>query len=305
MRISGLWVALLTPLETDGRVDHAALQRHMGALAAAGVDGFVPLGTTGEFCEFSRRERAEILATVVRARGALPVLAGVSGLSTRETCELAEDAATAGVDGVLALPPLYWPTSEEGLVRHFREVAEASGLPLVVYDFPGTTGTAVSASAILRAAALDERVVGAKLTVRSPDPILDLLGAVRRERPGFSVVTGFEDMIPATIAAGGAGAISGLANICPEVLVMLVKALHSGGQEAMELYRQVLAMCDVYGLTTPAIPGLKAVAAALGRLPRSTSRVTAEQSDEIDEIAHRWLDNALAIRGLSGPLALP
>jgi dihydrodipicolinate synthase/N-acetylneuraminate lyase len=290
MRLSGLWPALLTPLTADGAVDHDAMAALVEDLVPRGVDGLVPLGSTGEFTEFSAAERTAILATVVTtAAGRVPVLAGVSGLSTAETCAYAIDAADAGVDAVLALPPVYWKVSDERIFDHFVAVAHATDKPLVVYDFPGLTAQPLSPALLGRLAAEEPRVIGAKLTVRDIMTVTAALAATRPHRPDFAVVTGFEDLIPAAMWAGADGAISGMANLVPDDLVALVAAIREGRPDAGELHRRVMGAFDVYGLSVPAIPGLKAAAAALARIPRATSRLDAGPEQAIVDVAAAWV----------------
>jgi 4-hydroxy-tetrahydrodipicolinate synthase len=201
---------------------------------------------------------------------------------------LAADAADAGVDAVLVLPPLYWKVPDDRIVGHVTAVADAAQVPVVVYDFPALTGQPLS-PALLGALAADEpRVIGAKLTVRDVMAITAALAATRPHRPDFAVVTGFEDLIPAAMWAGADGAISGMANIVPDLLIALVASLREGRPEAGELHRQVMESFDVYGLSVPAIPGLKAAAAATGRLPGATWRLDAGPEKVVLDAAAEW-----------------
>lgn len=289
MKLSGLWPALLTPIADDGRVDHEALAALVADLVPRGVDGLVPLGSTGEFTEFSAMERREILATVVAsADGRVPVLAGVSGLSTRETCTLAADAADAGVDGVLALPPVYWKVPEERLADHFGAIVRATDRPVVLYDFPGLTAQPLPPSLLERLAAEEPQIIGAKLTVRDIMSITAALAATRPHRPDFAIVTGFEDLIPAAIWAGADGAISGLANLVPDLLIELVAAVKANRADVTVLHRRVLDLFDVYGLSVPAIPGLKAAAAVLGRIGSPAGRLDGGADADVVGAATRW-----------------
>lgn len=289
MKLSGLWPALLTPLTADGAVDHDALAGLVADLVPRGVDGLVPLGSTGEFTEFDAAERRAIVETVVDAAAArVPVLAGVSGLSTAETCRYAADAERAGAAAVLVLPPLYWKVSDERIFDHFRAVADAVGVPVVVYDFPALTAQPLSPALLGRLAAEEPRVIGAKLTVRDLMVVTAALAAVRGHRPDFAIVTGFEDLIPAAMWAGADGGISGLANVVPDELVAMVAAVRSGRRDLAERYRAVMADFDVYGLSAPAIPGLKAAAAAVGRIPRATCRLDAGPEGDVVAAAAAW-----------------
>lgn len=291
MKLSGLWPALLTPLHDDGAVDHDALAALVTDLVPRGVDGLVPLGSTGEFTEFSGVERRAILDTVIAAAaGRVPVLAGVSGLSTRETRGYAADAAAVGADAVLVLPPLYWKSPDDRIFDHYRAVADAVDIPVVAYDFPALTGQPLSPELLGRLAAEEPRVIGAKLTVRDIMTVTAALAATRRHRPDFAIVTGFEDLIPAAMWAGADGGISGMATVIPDELVAMVAAIREGRPEAGELHRSVMRMFDIYGLSAPAIPGLKAVAAALGRVPRATCRLDAGPEKVTVAAAAEWVE---------------
>jgi dihydrodipicolinate synthase/N-acetylneuraminate lyase len=295
MRLSGLWVALLTPFDDDGRVDHDALADLVEDLVPRGVDGLVPLGSTGEFTELDRQERRDVVRTVVgAARGRLPVLAGVSGLSTGSTCRHAADAEAGGADAVLVLPPLYWKQPDDGVLAHFRTVADATSLPVVAYDFPALTGLPLSPSLLGRLAAEEPRVVGVKLTVRDLAVVTAVLRATRAQRPDFAVVTGFEDLIPGAVWAGADGGISGMANVVPDELVAMLGALRADAPDVGRRIHEVLQHFDVYDLTVPAIPGLKAVAAALGRIPRAGSRLFGGAPSSVTDAADAWAHEHLA-----------
>jgi 4-hydroxy-tetrahydrodipicolinate synthase len=289
MRLSGLWPALLTPLTEGGAVDRPALTALVEDLVLRRVDGVVPLGSTGEFTEFTAQERRDILETVVAAVDRrVPVLAGVSGLSTAETCGHARIAAEAGADAVLALPPMYWKVPDDRIFDHFVSVADAAGLPVVVYDFPGLTAQPLTPALLQRLAVEEPRVIGAKLTVRDVTAVTAALAATRPHRPDFSIVTGFEDLIPAAIWAGADGAISGMANVIPDELVALVNALKKGQPDSTEHHRVVMADFDVYGLSAPAIPGIKAAAAAMGRIPHAHWRLDAGPEEPVLDAAAAW-----------------
>jgi len=294
-----IWSALLTPLHDDRSVDHRALASLVEDLVSRGIDGLVPLGSTGEFTEFSAGERKAVIATVVAAAaGRVPVLAGVSGLSTGESCLHAAAAADAGADAVLVLPPLYWKVSDERMFDHFVAVANAADRPVVVYDFPALTAQQLTPGLLGRLAAEEPRVIGAKLTVRDLMSVTAALAATRPIRRDFAIVTGFEDLIPAAMWAGADGAISGMANIVPDELVALVAAIAERRPEAAERYCSVMDSFDVYGLSAPSIPGLKAAAVAVGRMPRATCRLDAGPEQAIVEAAAVWASERGLLRDL-------
>jgi 2-dehydro-3-deoxy-D-pentonate aldolase len=289
VELTGVWAALLTPLTDEGRVDLDALAEHAAGLADEGVRGLVPLGTTGEFCELSRDERSRIIgATVTAAAGRIPVLAGVTGISTTETLHYAEDAALVGASGLLALPPLYWKLDEQGLYSHFRSVAAATGLPVVLYSYPALTGTGLGPALVRRLALDDERIVGVKLTVRDAAEVAAVAEAVKPARPGFRVVTGFEDLLPATVWSGGDGAVSGMANFCAGLLLRLYETLRDDDPAAAGHYRRLMELFGVYQLSAPPILGLKAATEASGRPVRAITRVYSGQREEVLARAKEW-----------------
>jgi 4-hydroxy-tetrahydrodipicolinate synthase len=271
--LQGVWAALLTPLTDDRGIDLDALHKHAGGLVEAGVHGVVPLGTTGEFCEFAAGERAEILRVTVEAvAGRVPVLAGVTGLSLVQTLRHIDDAREMGADAVLVLPPLYWKLDESGLYDYFAEIATVSSLPVVAYDYPALTAQKIPVSVLRRLAAEQPNVVGVKLTVRDLFEITSVLAAVKAERPGFRVVTGFEDLLPAALHAGADGAISGMANFCPDLLLEIHREVRGSGQRLPAALAELTKLFGVYQLSAPPILALKAATEATGRPVRARVR---------------------------------
>ena len=272
--LHGIWVALLTPLTAERQVDSDALRKHVCELVEAGAHGVVPLGTTGEFCEFGAEERVDVIRVTADAvDGRVPILAGVTGLSLAQTLRHTDNARAAGADGALVLPPLYWKLDETALYDHFRTIAEHSPLPVVAYDYPALTAQPIPVPVLRRLAAEQPNVVGVKLTVRDSAHIAAVLAAVRAERPEFRVVTGFEDLIPAAVLAGADGAISGMANFCLDLLLELYRELRAGadarlGASLAELTR----LFAVYGMSAPPILALKAAAEATGHPVRPVVR---------------------------------
>jgi 2-dehydro-3-deoxy-D-pentonate aldolase len=289
MKLEGVFAALLTPLSEDGSLDPAGAHDLTEHLVGRGVHGLVPLGTTGEFCELLPPERRELAAAVVAAaRGRVPVLAGVSGLSTTDTQAHVAELADSGVDGVLVLPPLYWKLDEEGLYRHFRQVAEtAAGLPVVLYDFPALTGCPLPAGLVRRLAVDEPRIIGIKLTVRDSFDVTGVLRAVKPERPDFAVVPGFEDLLAPTVWGGGDGMIGGMANFCPELLVSLYRGLREGADVTAPL-AELARMFEVYTLSAPPVLGLKAAGAELGVPIRPITRIAGADPAATVQRARAW-----------------
>lgn len=266
MRVNGLYVPLLTPLHADGSLATGAIGGHVERLLAAGIDGVVALGTTGEFADLTGVERASVVAATVDAVAQrVPVLAGVGGVGTAEACAHACAAADAGADGLLALPPLYWKLGEGGLVRHFAAVATATDLPLLLYDFPALAGTALQPALIERIAEEAPDVVGIKLSGPELRTIHGVLAGAKTRDPGFSVMVGAADLAFPALVAGADGMIAALANVAPEPLAALHAAVRDGElDEAARHHARILQLLEIPAQSTPPILALKAAARVAG-----------------------------------------
>lgn len=266
VRIGGFCVPLLTPLATDGALATDAIKGHVERLLAAGVDGVVALGTTGEFADLTGPERRAVVAATVAAVGhRVTVLAGVGGTGTAEACDHARAAAEAGADGLLALPPLYWKLGEGGLVRHFAAVAAATELPVLLYDFPALAGTALSPSLVARVVDEVPGVAGIKLSGPELRTVHAILADVKRRDPGFSVMVGAADLALPALMAGADGMIAALGNVAPEPLAALRAAVREGDlDKAARHHARILELLAIPAQSSPPILALKAAAAACG-----------------------------------------
>jgi 4-hydroxy-tetrahydrodipicolinate synthase len=264
--LRGVHVALFTPLLADGGIDAAGFGRLVEHLVGVGVDGLAVLGTTGEFCDLTPAERQEaVAATVDAAQGRVPVIVGIGALGTREACGYAKTAHEAGADAVLSLPPLFWRLDEEALFRHFAAVAEASDLPMVLYDIPMFAGTSLSPALVVRVADELDTVVGIKMSVQELVAVQRVLSAVKPGHPDFRVVVGFEDIALPALLAGADGVVSGMANFYAPTLLELVAAVAKGDMEtAVACHRRVTALSAVYAEANPSILALKEAAQKLG-----------------------------------------
>ena len=266
MKVSGLFVALLTPFDSSGRVDRASLAGLVEHALRGGVDGVVALGTTGEFADLTQAERLAVVETTVAAvRGRVPVVVGIGALGTAEACASAVVAQEAGADAVLSLPPLFWKLDDAELFEHFAAVARATELPVLLYDIPVFAGAAMSPALVRRIAEELPSVVGIKLTVSDFRSVAGVLAAVKPVRPDFSVTVGFEDLGMGAMLAGADGFISGLANFAAPTLRGLVDAVRAGDVAAAAVaHAEVLRVFPVYFQSNPPILALKVLAKAFG-----------------------------------------
>jgi len=284
---------MITPFDERGEVDPQATEAVVERLIEAGVDGISALGSTGEFSHLSgdeRRRFAEELVDTVHGR--VPLVIGVGASGTREAVELARHAEDAGADGVLCVSPFYWKVGEEALYRHFAAVAQAVDIPVLIYNFPMLTGVELSPGLVARIAVECPNTVGLKDTVAEYSHTVNVLREIRPVRPGFSVLAGFEDQILPALLAGADGAISGLANVAPELFVGLLRAFERDDLiTAAELHRRVLSLMALGEHSDPSIGAIKLAMNKLG-VPisptvRSPALPTAPEAKEAVEAVLR------------------
>src|SRR6266516_658594 len=235
LKLEGIWTPIPTPLTKQGRVDADATRRLVDFHIEAGIDGLLPLGTSGEFALLRREERKVLVGTVVdQAGNRVPVVAGVSDPSIQHVVQLSSDAKEAGADGVIATPPYYFTTTDEGHYHHFKTISEAIDLPLLIYNIPEWTHCFVTPETVQRLA--DEKlVVGMKYTEYN---FLNLIRFLRASRNKISIFAGSDALAYSNLEFGGAGAIIGSANVAPKVASKIFddykKGDVSGARESQE-----------------------------------------------------------------------
>lgn len=263
---SGLMPALVTPFDDEGNIDLAAAEAVIDRHVAAGVNGIVALGSTGEFSHLETPERQRFAEEVVGLiAGRVPAIIGTGASGTREAVSIARHAEEAGADAVVTVSPFYWVVGEEALFRHFATIAEAVSIPTLIYNFPMLTGIDLSPALVGRLAEECPNVVGVKDTVLEYIHTVRVIRAVKEVRLEFAVLSGFEDQILPNLLAGGDGSICGLSNVAPELFVDLVDAARSGDFErATDLHRRVLRLMDLGALSDPPIGAIKVAMGKLG-----------------------------------------
>ena len=225
----GCGTALVTPFDEKGRIAFGALEELVDWQIKQGIDFLVPCGTTGESATLSRDERKAVTAAVVRAaNGRVPVVAGAGGNHTARAVFWAKDAAAAKADGILSVTPMYNKPSPDGLMRHFSAIAEATDLPMLVYNVPGRTGQDLDVDTILRLAEIPH-VVGLKEASPNFGKIARLMAELPRE---FAVFSGEDSTALAAIALGARGVISVVSNEIPKEMAQLVAAALENDREA-------------------------------------------------------------------------
>lgn len=260
--LRGAITALVTPHRSDGAVDLDALESLARWQVESGIHGLAPCGTTGEGATLDDGEHREVLETVVGAvAGKVPVIAGCGTNDTRRTVEAARRAATAGVDALLVVSPYYNKPNRSGMLRHYREVADAVGLPVVVYNVPGRTGQNLGAKLILELA----EIPGVS-AVKEASADLDQMAAILGGRPsGFAVLSGDDPLAVPAVALGADGVISVVSNEAPaETAEMMSAALDGNFARARELHFRLLPLIRANFLETNPVP-VKTALHLLGR----------------------------------------
>lgn len=213
--ITGSLVAIVTPMNEDGDLDLARLRSLIDFHSAEGSDGIVIVGTTGESPTVDVDEHCELIRVAVEhAAGRIPVIAGTGANSTSEAIELARFAHQAGAEAHLSVVPYYNRPTQDGLYRHFRAIAEAVELPLILYNVPGRTVADMSNDTALRLAQIPN-IIGIKDATGSLDRACDL---IERAPAGFALYTGDDMTTLAFILLGGHGTISVTANVAPRAM---------------------------------------------------------------------------------------
>lgn len=222
---TGVLAALWVPTDTDGKLKRAALARHLGWLKTTGIHGVLALGSTGEFARMSLQEREEVLAAVVELAAPLPVVANLSSIRLDEVVALGRTAMSLGVVGVSLMPPSFYPVSQADMLEFFLRAAEGVDLPFYLYNFPELTGNRIDIETV---AAFADRanMVGIKQSGGEFQYHHELI-ALSREK-NFSVFSGADTRLPEVFGFGAAGAIGGLVNIVPELMVEIYRICRDG-----------------------------------------------------------------------------
>jgi 4-hydroxy-tetrahydrodipicolinate synthase len=259
---SGAMTALVTPL-AGGRIDEPALRRLVDEQLAAGIDGLVAVGTTGESPTLSHAEHVDVVRIVVdAAKKRVPVIAGAGSNATHEAESLARECRAAGADGLLLVTPYYNRPTQDGLIQHFRAVAQAGGLPVLLYNVPGRTGCDLLPETVLRLAEVPN-IVGIKEATGNPVRAQQILARVRS---GFVVLSGDDLTALPLFVLGARGVISVTSNVAPSLVAELWDAAQAGDYaRARELHYRILPLSEALLSETNPIP-TKAALAMMGKI---------------------------------------
>lgn len=236
MKYYGLYTAIVTPFKDD-KVDTEALKALVEAQIAGGVDGIVPVGTTGESPTLSHKEHMEVIRLAIEfAAGRCQVIAGTGSNSTIEAIEMTKEAEAMGADGTLQVCPYYNKPSQEGVYRHFKAIADSTTLPILLYSIPGRSGIEISVDTVARLAKDCPNIVAIKEAGGSVERVNQLVQALPAD---FAILSGDDGLTVPFISCGAVGLVSVTSNVAPAEMKALVDtALAGDGKKALELQKK-------------------------------------------------------------------
>jgi 4-hydroxy-tetrahydrodipicolinate synthase len=263
---TGTGTALVTPFRRDGSLDEPTLRALVKRQIAAGIDFLVPCGTTGESPTLTEAERRRVVEiTVELAKGKVPVLAGAGGYNTVEVISRARELAALDVSGILSVTPYYNKPTQEGLYQHFKAIAEAVDLPVILYSVQGRTGVNIEPATVLRLAQVPN-IVGIKEASGNVAQMAAILNCVPEE---FLVLSGDDALTLPLLALGGHGVISVASNEIPAEMKRLTQLALAGDFEgARQIHRRYHALMEINFAESNPIP-VKTAMAEMGLLEAS------------------------------------
>lgn len=261
--LRGAITAIVTPFRDDGAVDEEALGRHVEWQVDEGIDGLIPVGSTGEAATLSTGERERVVRiTAERVAGRVPVVAGAGANDTAVAIELSRILAKAGATHLMHVSPWYSKPPQRGILAHFRAVADASPVPVVVYNIPGRTASNLHADTTL-ALAEHPNIVAVK---EASGDIVQIETLLRARPKGFALFSGDDTLTLAVMAAGGDGVMSVVSNVVPKRVATLCRTAAQGDiAKAREMHHALAALIQAAFIESNPIP-TKAMLAMMGRM---------------------------------------
>ena len=257
----GTGTAMVTPFKADGTIDEKALRRFVDFQIDGGVDMLLPCGTTGEGATLDEQETDRVIQIVIeQAKRRVPVIAGAGSNSTAKAVQITRRAKKAGADGVLSVGPYYNKPTQQGFYEHFKAIAEAENMPVIVYNVPGRTGSNIEAKTMLRLAEIPN-IVAVKEASGNIGQIMEIIREAPRD---FRVLCGDDAMALPVIAVGGDGIVSVVSNEAPSMMSEMIDAALDGHLErAKELHYKLLPLMNINFIESNPIP-VKAALAMMG-----------------------------------------
>lgn len=262
-KLSGCFVAIVTPFTKANKVDYSALQNLAEWHIQNGISGIVPCGTTGESVCLSETEYRNVITTVVeKVNGRIPVIAGAGGNNTYKTMKLAEMVAECGANALLSVCPYYNKPTQKGIIEHFKAVSESTNLPLILYNVPGRSSVNMLVETTLQLAELPG-ISGIK---EASANLIQIQEIIKHKPEGFSVLSGDDQLALQIVASGGDGVISVVANQMPAEFSSLIReALAGNFNKARKIQYEIFDLMNLNFIESNPIP-VKTSLALMGKL---------------------------------------
>ena len=275
---TGTYTALITPFTPAGAPDRDAFAALIERQIAAGIDGVIPAGTTGESATLDHAEHLDVIRWAVEAaRGRCQVIAGTGSNSTAEAIAMTREAERLGADAALVVAPYYNKPSQEGLFRHYRAIAGATALPIVLYSVPGRCAVEIGVETVRRLAEACPNVVAIKEAGGNVDRVSQLRAVLPRE---FPVLSGCDELNLPFLAAGAEGLVSVISNLLPAEMVHLVRAWNHGKMDvAQHLHARYYPLCKDLFIEPNPVP-VKTAMHLAGVLPHAGLRLPLCEMEE-------------------------
>lgn len=264
IHFQGVYTALVTPFTENGEIDWPALEALVQRQLSAGVAGLVPMGTTGESPTLTNEEHDQVIEKVTRlCKGKCQVIAGTGSNATAAAIRTTRAAAAAGVDGCLIVNPYYNKPTQQGLYLHFRAIADAVDIPIMLYNIQARSGVNLETETLLRLVADCPNIVAVK---EASGNLAQIQAVIQQSPAHFQVLSGDDALTLDLLRAGGQGVVSVASNLVPEQMVALVKAaLNKDWEQAQIRHNQLAPLFEVEGIETNPIP-IKAALAMQGHM---------------------------------------
>lgn len=281
--IKGVIAAVVTPFSTDEEVDYSGLKVITEYLLDGGVDGIMTTGGTGEFPHLTREEKERVISSFAEVcRGRVPIIAGTSACSTRECLLLMDDARQSGADGAIMVPPYYFVLNEKAIFDHFKILAEANILPIVIYNNPLYTGNPMSPALIAKL--LDvKNIIGLK---QSSVDLGQLVEVIRMSKKGSSICTGIDSQFYPALTVGAVGIYSTAGGIFPKLMKEIYDLFLQGRFDEARDYHVKLQVVNRFleydpGYVSPAKEALNLLGLPGGIVRRPMPHLTSAQKEDL------------------------
>lgn len=286
-QFAGVWCPSITPMDNDGKVDLNGLSQHLKRLTEANIDVILLMGSIGEFASFTLEERL-MLIREARAMSSLKMVANVSSTCTSDILLMAQEAYRVGYDAVMILPPYYYGQTSKQLLSYFRQLGNALSGKWFAYNFPARTGCDLTPDLVATLAAEFPNFAGIKDTVDCQSHTRSMIQTTRAVRDDFAVLSGYDEYYIPNLLAGGAGIISGLNNVMPELFVSAREAFKQGDLQTLrDIQEKIDTFMSIYAIGEDFVTTIKTV---VSRKFGYCTGVSRNAGGELNEHERRTID---------------